>query len=129
MNNNNILHYYSQEKSNNNTQVQLWNNAAFDGDDFTMKTSWSSSSDFTKENLSPTALNILPSSKKRLTSKLESLRIEKAERKMASEKRVSGIGIGRIVYSKFMEPKKNAVVFTEVTPKRNGGKFRTGGKL
>ncbi|KAK2386000.1 hypothetical protein QL285_059942 [Trifolium repens] len=140
-NNNNILHYYSEEKTNNNTQVQVWNNAAFDGDDFTMKTSWSSSSDFTKENLSPTALNILPSSRKkkktlddeiaeiefeikRLTSKLESLRIEKAERKFASEKRVSGIGTGRIVGSKFMEPKKNTVVFKEVTPKRNGVVFK-----
>ncbi|GAU28232.1 hypothetical protein TSUD_118390 [Trifolium subterraneum] len=133
-NNNNILHYYPEEK--------VWNNAAFDGDDFTMKTSWSSSSNCTKENLSPTALNtIFPSSKKnkktlddeiaeiefeikRLTSKLESLRIEKAERKIASEKRVSGIGTGRIVGSKFMEPKKNSVVFKEVTPKRNGVVFK-----
>ncbi|PNX82651.1 hypothetical protein L195_g038682 [Trifolium pratense] len=137
-NHNNILHYYSEEKTNNNTQVQVWNNAAFDGDDFTMITS----SNCIKENLSPTAFNtIIPSSKnnkktlddeiaeiefeiKRLTSKLESLRIEKAERKIASEKRVSGIGTGRIVGSKFMEPKKNAVVFKEVTPKRNGVVFK-----
>jgi len=108
----------------------VWNNAAFDGEDFTMK-----------ENLNPTTFNIVPSSNKRtiddeieeieseikrLTSKLESLRVEKAERKIASEKRVSGIGTGRIVAAKFMEPKKNAtpkrngVVFKEETPKRNG---------
>jgi hypothetical protein len=64
---------------------------------------------------------------KRLTSKLESLRVEKTERKIASEKRVSGIGTGRIVAAKFMEPKKNVttpkrngVVFKEETPKQNG---------
>lgn len=117
-----------------NNEVKFWNNAAFDGDDFTMKTSWSSSSDCTKENISPTALNInISTSKKnrkkaiddeiaevefeikRLTSKLESLRLEK----VASEKRVSGIGTGRVIAAKFMEPKKNGVVFKDDTVKRN----------
>ncbi|AES68677.1 hypothetical protein MtrunA17_Chr3g0081721 [Medicago truncatula] len=128
-NNNNILLH--------STQVQVWNNAAFDGEDFAMN----SSSDSIKENLNPSAFNIVPSSNKRtiddeiaeieseikrLTSKLELLRVEKAERKIASEKRVSGIGTGRIVAAKFMEPKKNVtpkrngVVFKEETPKRNG---------
>lgn len=129
INNNNILH---------STQVQVWNNAAFDGEDFAMN----SSSDCIKENLNPTMFNTVSSSNKRtiddeiaeieseikrLTSKLESLRVEKAERKIASEKRVSGIGTGRIIAAKFMEPKKNVttpkrngVVFKEETPKRNG---------
>lgn len=116
-----------------------------------MKTcSLSSSSDSIKENLSPTALNIIPSSKKtliplknqknideeiaeiefeieRLTSKLKSLRLEKNERKIASEKRVS-FGGGRIIAAKFMEPKKHAVVLNTVnedTPKRNGVVFNT----
>ncbi|CAK8567432.1 unnamed protein product [Lathyrus sativus] len=133
-----------------NNEVKFWNNAAFDGDDFTMKTSWSSSSDCTKENISPTALNMnIATSKKnrkkaiddeiaevefeikRLTSKLEYLRLEK----VASEKRVSGIGTGRVIAAKFMEPKKNGVVFKDdnavkgsgngvvfkdATPKRSG---------
>jgi len=127
--------------NNTNSNIQVWNNAAFDGEDFAMK----SSSDSIKENLNPTEFNIVPSSNKRtiddeiaeieseikrLTSKLESLRVEKAERKIASEKRVSGIGTGRIVAAKFMEPKKNVtpkrngVVFKEETPKRNGVVFK-----
>ncbi|KAL5078276.1 hypothetical protein RYX36_017260 [Vicia faba] len=120
-----------------NNEVKFWNNAAFYGDDFTtkMKTSWSSSSDCTKENVNPTALNtnIATSKKKkaiddeiaevefeikRLTTKLESLRLEK----IASEKRVSGIGTGRVIAAKFMEPKKNSVVFKDDdnVVKRNG---------
>ncbi|XP_058721576.1 uncharacterized protein LOC131593248 [Vicia villosa] len=142
-----------------NNEVKFWNNAAFDGDDdFTtkMKTSWSSSSDCTKENINPTSLNFNASNSKkkkaiddeiaevefeikRLTTKLESLRLEK----IASEKRVSGIGTGRVIAAKFMEPKKNCVVFKddnstvkrngngngvvfkEATPKRNGVVFDT----
>lgn len=119
-----------------NNEVKFWNNAAFDGDDdFTMKmkTSWSSSSDCSKENVNPTALNFNVSTSKRkkaiddeiaevefeikrLTTKLESLRLEK----IASEKRVSGIGTGRVIAAKFMEPKKNSVVFKDDTTKRNG---------
>lgn len=106
--------------------IQVWNNAAFDNRDdesfFPMKTSWSSS-DCTKENLSPPALNY--SSKKnttskasfasddktlddeieeierqikRLTTRLDALRLEKAKR---ATKRV----LGRVIPAKFMDPK------------------------
>ncbi|BAT92743.1 hypothetical protein LR48_Vigan05g089100 [Vigna angularis] len=123
--------------------IQVWNNAAFDdhGDDafFPMKTSWSSS-ECTKENLSPTALNSSPKPKKntktkafalssddnrniddeieaiereitRLTTRLDALRLEKAKR----GKRV----VGRAVPAKFMEPRPNAAVLRklEETPK------------
>ncbi|KAK7334594.1 hypothetical protein VNO80_26354 [Phaseolus coccineus] len=123
--------------------IQVWNNAAFDnhgGDTFfPMKTSWSSS-ESTKENLSPTALNSSPKPKKntktkafalssddnrniddeievlereitRLTTRLEALRLEKAKR----GKRV----VGRAVPAKFMEPRPNAAVSRkpEETPK------------
>ncbi|XP_057459096.1 uncharacterized protein LOC130749741 [Lotus japonicus] len=145
MNKNNVLQY--------STQLQVWNNAAFDRgegeEDLTMiNTSWSS--DCTKENLSPTtALNTTRTTSlakfknrdekiiddeiveiegeiKRLTKKLEALRLEKAERRRieaASEKRVSVGGGGRVVAAKFMEPKRNGGVLRkkveEATPKRN----------
>ncbi|CAJ1958799.1 unnamed protein product [Sphenostylis stenocarpa] len=123
--------------------VQVWTNAAFDdrgGDTFfPMKTSWSSS-DCSKENVSPSALNSSPKSKKhtktkgfalssddnrniddeiealereitRLTTRLDALRLEKAKR----GKRV----VGRAVPAKFMEPRPNAAVLRkpEETPK------------
>ncbi|KAK7271500.1 hypothetical protein RJT34_27458 [Clitoria ternatea] len=156
MNTNKILHY-SEPNHNSNTQLQVWNNAAFDDDDndnddyFPMKTSWSSS-DCTKENLSPTALNSSPkpykpkfkshstnkvkafssfaddrkkniddeiqeieTEIKRLTTRLDALRLEKAKRSALVEKRV-----GRVVPAKFMEPKQNGVVLkkpAEETPK------------
>ncbi|XP_020202490.1 uncharacterized protein LOC109788222 [Cajanus cajan] len=110
---------------NNATQLQVWNNAAFDDHDpfLPINTSWSSS-DCTKENLSPPAPN--HSSKKtsidaeieaiqreitRLTTRLDALRLEKAKR----AKRL----VGRVVPAKFMEPRPNAVVSRkpEETPK------------
>ncbi|KAL1338718.1 hypothetical protein HN51_033321 [Arachis hypogaea] len=139
-----------------NTELQVWNNAAFDGKEFEgfsfpVKSSWSSihstdslRSDSTKENLSPAALNSSPvpaknkNSKgfdepederkidleirqiedqiKRLTSKLESLRLQKAA---AAAKTVERRG--RIVPAKFMELKQSsqssAVKIIEETPK------------
>jgi hypothetical protein len=99
-------------------QVQVWNNAAFDGKDFAMN----SSSDRIKENLNPSIFDVVSFSNKRtiddeiaeiesemkwLTSKLEPLRVEKAGRKSASEKHISGIGTGRIVAAKLIELQKN----------------------
>ncbi|KAK7322603.1 hypothetical protein VNO77_25991 [Canavalia gladiata] len=138
------------ETNNNSTQLQVWNNAAFDDGNnlfIPMKISWSS--ECSKENLSPTALNSSPkpskpkpkktsttktkgfssddrnldeeikeieSEIKRLTTRLDALRLEKAKRSVAvAEKRV-----GRVVPAKFMEPKQNVVVSKkslEETPK------------
>ncbi|KAJ1432595.1 hypothetical protein SESBI_06561 [Sesbania bispinosa] len=112
----NILEY-PENKNNSSTQLQVWNNAAFDGEDLTMKTSWSS--DCTKENLRPASLNSSPKSSKpvsKKTSKSLTLRLEKAELKIATEKRVRG----KVVAAKFMEPKRNVVVskkVEEATPK------------
>ncbi|MED6169337.1 hypothetical protein PIB30_020469 [Stylosanthes scabra] len=126
-----------------NTELQVWNNAAFDakefeGFSFPMKASWSSihSSDSTKENLSPSALNSTPvpaknnkgfdetqidheirqieDQIKQLTSKLESLRLQKAAAKTVERR-------GRIVPAKFMELKQgsqsSAVKIVQETPK------------
>lgn len=150
----NILQYPEEEtksmnKNDSFTQLQLWNNAAFDSeDDFAMKiSSWSS--DCTKENMSPAAPNnssSIPVVAKlnnknhshrrniddeiaeieceitRLTSRLEALRLEKAQQKSAAPEKPGG----RIVAAKFMEPKRNdavsnhsTVVFKYDTPKRS----------
>ncbi|XP_061364092.1 uncharacterized protein LOC133307580 [Gastrolobium bilobum] len=151
-----ILHNSSNNNNNSSTQVQVWNNAAFDGfEHYTLKSSWSSSSDCTKENLSPAALNSSPKPNKgfgseqkrdakeiddeienieneikRLSKRLEGLRLEKVER-IAFEKRGGG---GRVVAAKFMEPKpkQNAVVWAkkvEETPKSKVVNSRRGVSL
>lgn len=128
--------------------IQVWNNAAFDGNEedsfLPMKTSWSSS-ECTKENLSPPAPDNLSFKKsttatkknpkgfgfgsddnkniddeieeieleiKRLTTRLDALRLEKA-------KRGKRVVMGRVVPAKFMEPRPSAVVSRkpEETPK------------
>ncbi|KAK7401380.1 hypothetical protein VNO78_12807 [Psophocarpus tetragonolobus] len=126
--------------------IQVWNNAAFDDTFVPMKTSWSSS-ESTKENLSPPALNSSPTPKKnkgfqfpfnknniiiddeieaiereikRLTTRLDALRLERTRR----VRRV----VGRAVPAKFMEPKAtpNGVVSRKPleTPKSCNSKVK-----
>ncbi|OIW05234.1 hypothetical protein TanjilG_21219 [Lupinus angustifolius] len=79
---------YPEATSINSTQLHVWNNAAFDS---------------TKENINPISesniddeIQEIENEMKRLSSKLEALRLHKAK---TVEKK------GRVVSSKFMEPK------------------------
>ncbi|KAL2337236.1 hypothetical protein Fmac_011682 [Flemingia macrophylla] len=143
--NKNQIQIHIQIPKPNNMNLQVWNNAAFDDHDSfppANTCSWSSS-ECTKENLSPPAPDHASSASKnpnnidaeieavereikRLTTRLHALRLEKAKR----SKR-----LGRVVPAKFMDPRpndndnndiNNAVVLrkTEETPKTTKVKIR-----